>query len=192
MDARTALEVLSWIDGKYPSESGRTITGERIHLEQKWVTGPAVVGGEECYYIDGRFTVAELQAIAKYATNPAEVCAARKLSERNGSAVEKLSDKSGEKSSHTSFPAGQPERKTTLVNRIIANAKSSDFLESLSEYRTAANVGGDEKLSSILAFAADCAKLFQGNCQTFATCDFYEVSDCDMLKVAKVAEVVGQ
>lgn len=188
MDARTALEVLSWIDGKYPSESGDAIRPDGIEIRDKWVNGPMTVNGEIRYSLDGRFTVAELQAIAKYATNPAEVCAARKLSERNGGAAEK----SGDKSTDTSLPAGQPERKTTLVNRIIANAKSSDFLESLSEYRTAAEVGGDERLSSILSFAADCAKLFQGNCQTFATCDFSEVSDCDMLKVAKAANVVGQ
>lgn len=188
MDARTALEVLSWIDGKYPSQSGRTIRPDFIALEQMWVSGPDMSEDGPQYYLDGKFTVPQLQAIAKYATNPAEVCAARKLSERNGGAAEK----SGDKSTDTSLPAGQPERKTTLVNRIIANAKSSDFLESLSEYRTAAEVGGDERLSSILSFAADCAKLFQGNCQTFATCDFSEVSDCDMLKVAKAANVVGQ
>lgn len=157
MDARTALEVLSWIDNKYPSESGDAIRLDGIGLRNGWVYGPmTTANGEIRYTLDGRFTVAELQAIAKYATNPAEVCAARKLSERNGGAAEN----SGEKSTDTSFPAGESERKTTLVNRIIANAKSSDFLESLSEYRTAAEVGGDEKLSSILAFAADCAKLF--------------------------------
>lgn len=192
MDARTALEVLSWIDDKYPSESVDAIRSDGIEIRDKWIYGPMTVNGEIRYSLDGRFTVAELQAIAKYATNPAEVCAARKLSERNGSADEKSGEKSFDKSTNTSIPAGQSERKTTLVNRIIANAKSSDFLESLSEYRTAAEVGGDEKLSSILSFAADCAKMFQGNCQTLATCDLSEFGDCDMLKVAKAANVVGQ
>jgi len=186
MDARTALEVLSWIDDKYPSESGNVIRPDGIEIRDKWINGPIIVDGEIRYSLDGRFTVDELQAIAKYATNPAEVCAARKLSERNGSAVE---------NANTSLPAGQPERKTTLANRIIANAKSSDFLESLSEYRTAAEVGGDEKLSSILAFAADCAKLFKDNCQTLDAIDVAEFSTCDMskaAKAAKAAKVVNQ
>lgn len=152
MDARTALEVLSWIDGKYPSQTGRTIRPDLIALEQKWVSGPDTLEGIPQYYLDGKFTAIELQAIAKYATNPAEVCAARKLSERNG------------KKPDTTSPAGNPDSQLARVRRLVSLASSPGFPEKIEEYRTAATVGNDEGLMQLANMAADCVAMFRGRC----------------------------